>query len=777
MRKNIALYCLFTLIGNLLSYQSVYAQYVTLFVTDAKSSERLSNATVKTFNNQTFITNNEGKVTLCLQHIAKRKILCTLSHVGYKTMNIKWMDFKRDTTLYIGMEPEALALSNVTVTSSREKSIKINPMVSSYMGSKDFIGISSSGTSVLNQIPGVNIRENGGVGSELNFSVAGMTGKQICVFLDDIPFEYYGTGASLASLSANQLSGIEVYKGIIPTKLATDALGGAINFISKYPEGKPVDFNLSYSLGSFHTHRVHGGISFNELPLFYVEGDFNHIQSKNNYTIDADVLSKNRTFTNDRVELFHNAFRNTSGKMTLGLKQKNIADKLELIAFFNKGRREIQNDALARQPYGGVELQGKTLGSLLTYKKHFGSKFNLSAYGMYSSSTTHVLDTTALVYNWRGEILCPSAGDGEISNIGTNAHFYQKHIVGQETFKWFVNPQWTLTQTFHLSYQDKRGVDNWEERHYWKEVDDKVKKFERAFITFECNYTHPNSRLKASSAMKVYHFTAKGDIKSNGEYTPVENHKNGIGYNAGMTYIPKENLVFKFSYEHAIRLPNADELFGDNIYISPNLNLKPEQSDNVNVSFIFANKSLKWEMTCFYRQLSNIIWQKPGLITLTSMNLSNSRVWGLDMGLSYHILPELEIRANGTYQDIRNIGTKYESAEYNNLRIPNIPYLFGNIDCVFQKKMGRIFHQPFSVKTFLSNRYVHQFFLYWDNKGDKSSKNIIPTQFISNLGIQIIQDHLTLGVECNNIFNRPNFDNFRIQKPGRAFSTSITYLF
>jgi len=49
MRKNIALYCLFTLISNLLSYQSVYAQYVTLFVTDAKSSERLSNATVKTW--------------------------------------------------------------------------------------------------------------------------------------------------------------------------------------------------------------------------------------------------------------------------------------------------------------------------------------------------------------------------------------------------------------------------------------------------------------------------------------------------------------------------------------------------------------------------------------------------------------------------------------------------------------------------------------------------------------------------------------------------------
>lgn len=43
----------------------------------------------------------------------------------------------------------------------------------------------------------------------------------------------------------------------------------------------------------------------------------------------------------------------------------------------------------------------------------------------------------------------------------------------------------------------------------------------------------------------------------------------------------------KLSYEKAFRLPTTDELFGDEDLEAGKVNLKPEKSDNLNLSFSY----------------------------------------------------------------------------------------------------------------------------------------------------------------------------------------------
>ena len=68
-------------------------------------------------------------------------------------------------------------------------------------------------------------------------------------------------------------------------------------------------------------------------------------------------------------------------------------------------------------------------------------------------------------------------------------------------------------------------------------------------------------------------------------------------------------------------------------------------------------------------------------------------------------------------------------------------------------------------------QYVHWYYLNWEEWGVKSSKAVIPTQCVSNVGLSYSwhSDRYTFSAECSNIFNKVTYDNYMLQKPGRAF--------
>ena len=105
---------------------------------------------------------------------------------------------------------------------------------------------------IIDRTAGVKIREEGGVGSDIDLSINGMNGSSVRYFIDGVPLDTKGPGLTLANLPVSMIDHVEVYKGVVPTWLCSDALGGAVNIVTQRKKTNFLD--VSYGFGSFHTH-------------------------------------------------------------------------------------------------------------------------------------------------------------------------------------------------------------------------------------------------------------------------------------------------------------------------------------------------------------------------------------------------------------------------------------------------------------------------------------------------------------------------------------------
>lgn len=111
---------------------------------------------------------------------------------------------------------------------------------------------------IINQTTGVRIRQEGGLGSDFELSLNGMSGNSIRYFIDGVPLDTKGSEVTLANIPVNLINHIEVYKGVVPAYLGADALGGAINLVTNRRRTNYLD--ASVSAGSFGTYiaDIHG---------------------------------------------------------------------------------------------------------------------------------------------------------------------------------------------------------------------------------------------------------------------------------------------------------------------------------------------------------------------------------------------------------------------------------------------------------------------------------------------------------------------------------------
>ena len=88
---------------------------------------------------------------------------------------------------------------------------------------------------------------------------------------------------------------------------------------------------------------------------------------------------------------------------------------------------------------------------------------------------------------------------------------------------------------------------------------------------------------------KLYSSTYKrlDEYTENARWEKVRDHKTNFGYGAAATYYILPSLQAKFSYEHAYRLPESIEMFGDGLIQQRNPDLKPESSRNLNLGLSF----------------------------------------------------------------------------------------------------------------------------------------------------------------------------------------------
>ena len=231
-------------------------------------------------------TNQEG-----IYHIKAPAGSYTLvvSAIGYKTVEkqVKLIAGER-VKQNLTITPETQQLDEVTIVSTGVTRLKRSAFNAVAVDTKELQNTTKNLSEALQKLPGMKLRESGGVGSDMQLMLDGFSGKHVKVFIDGIPQEGAGKAFDLNNIPVNFAERIEVYKGVVPVGFGTDALGGVINIVTnKKPRNWFVD--ASYSYGSFNTHKsyVNFGQTFKNGLMYEINAFQNY--SDNDYYIDNKV--------------------------------------------------------------------------------------------------------------------------------------------------------------------------------------------------------------------------------------------------------------------------------------------------------------------------------------------------------------------------------------------------------------------------------------------------------------------------------------------------------
>jgi outer membrane receptor for ferrienterochelin and colicin len=296
-------------------------------------------------------------------------------------------------------------------------------------------------------------------------------------------------------------------------------------------------------------------------------------------------------------------------------------------------------------------------------------------------------------------------------------------------------------------------------------------------------YSTMNDRFSATVFAKQFNMNASTVDAEWGTHESMKSNHNKTGYGVAAMYYIFPFAQVKASYESTWRLPEGEEMFGNGLLLKNNPYLKPEHSHNINVGLslmkTFNKHKLEGEVNYLYRKAGDYIrLESDGQISRYS-NLDSVRTSGVEWSVRYTYNDALSLEVNSTYQNTLNIKT-YDQGIPNYTywdRLPNMPYLFGSFDASY--KFKKAFYGHDALTFGVGGNFVEKFYLFWPSQGSAGTKFIIPRQFTQDVSItySLQNGKYNMAAECTNLSNAKLYDNFKLQKPGRAFSVKLRYFF
>lgn len=646
---------------------------------------------------------------------------------------------------------------------------------------------------ILNRSTGVRIREQGGLGSDFKFSINGLSGKQVKFFVDGIPMDVMGSAMSLNNIPVNMADRLEVYKGVVPVNLGADAMGGAVNVITNQKVSNYLD--LSHSYGSFNTNRssLNGQFVDKKTGIIVKASGF-YNSSDNNYIMrDVDVVQggtrsgnyisdlNGAEFVKADVRRFHDNYESLLGQVEAGITNKSWADVLFVGVGYNEAHQDLQTGFDQNIVYGEVTRASKARSATLRYKKEnlFTDGLSLSAFLARSKDTYKTTDTVKRTYNWDGTYF--DKGYSEMGGIKTIANIIRPRTYAMANLSYVINSEHSLNLNYTFDDLKNRNFNELLTDH-----DETPGLLRKQIVGLAYQQDLLDKKLVNTAFVKYYHLGLERPKYINQVYTLLDTAFSNLGYGLASRYKITPDLGIKASFEHAYRLQEAEEMFGDGLNLQGNPDLKPESSDNINLGAYYNLKLGKStffvEASGFYRNAKDFIFPVPDERSklLKNQNQSSVRITGFEAEVRYTYDQLLGINLNLTYQNAVNITKNGQTESYNVEgtylnKIPNQPWLFGNADFSIGKNdlLGKNTRLQFNWFT----QYVNWFYLTWEGKGNPNGKSDIPTQFIQNaaLSYSLQNGRYNISAECKNLTNELAYDNFRLQKPGRSFSVKLRY--
>ncbi|PKD20713.1 TonB-dependent receptor [Salegentibacter salinarum] len=655
---------------------------------------------------------------------------------------------------------------------------------------------------LLNTTVGVKIRQNGGLGSRAEYSLNGLSGSAVRIFIDGIPISTFGSSYNLNSIPPSMIERIEVYKGVVPGHLADDALGGAINIVLNKQSSESINASLSY--GSFNTFQANvNGLYRFDNSGFTVKASAFHNYSDNDYEVSGRsvvVTGLGGQQTPITARRFNDAYRSTGGTVQLGYTDVNWADQFFVGFTGSDDYKEVQHGAfMTIMPYEGRFLESDATLANLTYQKQdlLTTGLDVNVTGYYGKRNRQVNDTVPWAHSWSGERAIDFRGNnykytwGSQQEGGPTLAKINRNVASMRTgLAYAINNNHKILANHVYSGIDREDSDELQSvlENTFLGTRDLHKNI--LSLTYELNAF--DDRLKTNLFGKYYQQKSKSvdpeiEINPDGSRQIVDDvvssNKKYEGYGFAASYELSPTITLLASAEKAVRLPNETEIFGnDGDNVVANASINPEQSNNYNLglklgTFNFKKHQFNVSTNLFTRNIKDRI----GLPIETSLNVDEELIVyvnqgsgtskGIDAQLGYNYNNNFGLNFNVSRFDLKieNRGVEID--------VPNTPFftMNGNLRYSFKDLIQKNSRLNLFYTLYFTDEFSYLVPQGSNTVGDEFFK--VPQQLAQDLGLSYTfpNQNFVMSFDVKNIFDKPVYDNLSVQKPGRAFYLKLNY--
>ena len=525
-------------------------------------------------------------------------------------------------------EAEIEALENVEIKGkSKKQKMETTGFAVNVIETKEASLRNLTTNELLTRSVGVRVRQNGGIGSNVEYNLNGMSGSTIGIFIDGIEVSTYGSSFNLNNIPPSMIERIEVYKGVLPSHLTGDYVGGAINVVMK----KDVSQNnatASVSYGSFNTVQSDFGLTLRDKKSgLSFRGSGFYTYTDNSY----ETWGRSTTYVNHlgqitrpyRAKRFNNTYKGVGGRAEVGFTDTKWADQFFIGYNGSSNYTEIPHGTTMAVPYVGRFNEAQAHVIQLNYNKNnfLTKNLALTINATRSYRTIYLQDTVGYAYNWDGSVR-EIVEFGERVPLKTLQGGQQGEKVIAQTDRKITNARsnlgYMIASGHRLSLNHKYESTDRDDYNLLNPAGDDlaIKSIQdKNIISMNYEAETFNRKLRTNILGK---YTSYNSVQTTSEIVTTDginsivkkdeiNKDHNFGYGGTVSYnvIPKFYIIA--STENSYISPTERQLFGaaeDNIL--PNIQLQPEKNINYNLGFRWGPLDFEKHKISFY---ANAFWR------------------------------------------------------------------------------------------------------------------------------------------------------------------------
>lgn len=589
----------------------------------------------------------------------------------------------------------------VEVTATRTKKIaKEVPMTLNVIGDEE---IKKSGATslayLLKDLPGVQLASTGAAGI-YRLSLRGEGGSRALVMVDGIKISEQKSmdGAPLL-IDLNSIERVEVIKGPASVLYGSEAIGGAINVITKKGGEKPIQGTVSASYDSGVKGYSTSLALYGSLKNFYYRAEGTRTDAGDRIDSDGD-------------EMDYTEYENTNVRVLAGYKTDKFDFGIEHSDYRsdNEVRTGLENDPDFSMEMALPEWNRKKTAVYAEYSEpsNFLSKVRLDAYHQttFKEFENNMFMTVSMGPGMSMEMEQLSTTENDLVTSGIN-----------------IQTDFNISDTNLLI----AGVEYMKDE---LDVEDTKKNFGAPVFS---NY---KSEAEQTSTSLFIHdeqllgedFILSGGLRytmtdteltkaGNPDYTKGDSDDNSAVGSISLVYTGIENTALRALFSRGYRTPNLQQLYmgtthGSTTPTYSNPDLDSETSDNYEIGVRFDNKKFDIDAAFFYNKAKDYI-----TTTLTTIGGADARIYtnmdeattkGVEFTTGYRIY-DFRPYVTGTY-----LHRKYETEGFSTTK-NGMPEKFG--------RLGLEYSKSFDKSVFDLDAYM----VYADDAEEESSSGDVTT--------------------------------------------------